>query len=77
MLSMSLRHGVPIEYLIEQLSKDGSIVDINNVLARLLKKYERKRKAKQDESCPQCGSHGLIYEEACKRCPNCPWSGCS
>ncbi len=77
MLSTSLRHGVPIEYLIDQLSKDGSIVDINNVVARLLKKYERKRRAKQEESCPQCGSRNLVYEEGCKKCSGCGWSGCS
>lgn len=78
MISTSLRHGVPVEYLVDQLSKDGTIVDINNVLARILRKYVKVSEKKKD-LCPQCGGTDLIYEEKCKRCgdPQCGWSGCS
>jgi ribonucleoside-diphosphate reductase alpha chain len=76
MMSMSLRHGVPIEYLVEQLSKDGSVVDVNMVLGRLLRKY-MKKKNQNSEACPQCGSNNLIYEDGCKRCGDCGWSGCA
>lgn len=78
MMSMSLRHGVPIEYLVEQLLKDGSIVDINMVLGRLLRKYITN-KNKNNKICPQCGSDNLIYEDGCVRCGsgNCSWSGCT
>jgi len=76
MMSVALRHGVPIEYLAEQLSKDGSIVDLNNVLSRLLKKYVKKRDEKEGELCPQCGSHSIVYEEGCKKCTSCSFSGC-
>lgn len=77
MISTSLRHGIPIEYLVEQLSKDGSVVDINNVLARILRRYI-KNSTKKD-ACPVCGGHELVYEEKCRRCldPNCGWNGCS
>ncbi|MDP2685251.1 MAG: adenosylcobalamin-dependent ribonucleoside-diphosphate reductase [bacterium] len=74
MMSMSLRHGIPIEYLVEQLSKDGSIVDVNMVLSRLLRKYMKKKNASA-EVCPQCGGN-LIYEDGCKRCLDCSYSGC-
>jgi ribonucleoside-diphosphate reductase alpha chain len=77
MMSMALRHGVPIEYIAEQLSKDGSVVDLNNVLARLLKRYVKKRDEKEDESCPQCASHAIVYEEGCKKCSDCFWSACN
>lgn len=78
LMSMSLRHGIPIEYIADQLSKDGTVVDLNKVLARLLKKYVKKRDKQPDESCPQCGGHDLLYEEGCKRCAdlNCGWAGC-
>ena len=76
MMSTSLRHGVPIEYLIEQLSKDGNIVDINNVLARLLKKHVRKESQKKADVCPSCGSHQMAREDGCLRCLDCGFSGC-
>lgn len=79
MMSTSLRHGVPIEYLVEQLSKDGSVVDVNNVLARLLRKYIKKKTQERSEQCPQCGGHEIVYSEGCKKCADqsCGWSGCS
>ncbi len=76
MMSMSLRHGIPIEYLVEQLSKDGSVVDVNNVLARLLRKYNKKKES-STEKCPQCGSTELKYEDGCSQCLSCGFSGCN
>ena len=73
MISTSLRHGVPVEFLVEQLSKDGSVVDINMVLARILKKYAKNGSVK----CPECGSTQLIFRTACFDCMSCGKSGCS
>ena len=73
MISTSLRHGVPVEFLVEQLSKDGSVVDINMVLARILKKYAKNGSVK----CPDCGSTQLIFRIACFDCVSCGKSGCS
>lgn len=73
MISTSLRHGVPVEFLVEQLSKDGSVVDINMVLARILKKYAKNGSVK----CPDCGSTQLIFRTACFDCMSCGKSGCS
>lgn len=75
MMSMSLRHGVPIEYLVDQLSKDGSVVDVNMVLGRLLRKY-MKKKNQNSAACPQCGSNNLVYEDGCNKCTDCGFSGC-
>jgi ribonucleoside-diphosphate reductase alpha chain len=74
MMSMSLRHGIPVEYLVEQLSKDGSVVDINNVLSRLLRRYMKKR-VSEGETCPDCGLSEIIYSEGCKKC-SCGYSKC-
>lgn len=73
MISTSLRHGVPVEVLVEQLSKDGSVVDINMVLSRILRKYAKNGSVK----CPDCGSTQLIFRTACFDCLDCGKSGCS
>lgn len=77
MISTSLRHGVPVEVLVEQLSKDGSIVDINMVLARIMKKYAKNGSVK----CPnlKCTGTGtnLIFRSTCFDCLDCGYSGCS
>jgi ribonucleoside-diphosphate reductase alpha chain len=73
-MSMALRHGIPVEYIVDQLAKDGSIVDVNHVLSRLLRKYIKNRDNK-GEKCPQCGGHSIIYTEGCKKC-ECGWTGC-
>jgi hypothetical protein len=40
-LSLSLRHGIPIQFIVEQLRKDkhGDIFSFSNVIARVLSKY--------------------------------------
>lgn len=73
MISTSLRHGVPIEVLVEQLSKDGTVVDINVVLSRILKKYAKTGGVK----CPTCGGKDLIFRTTCFDCTSCGFSGCS
>lgn len=77
MMSMALRHGVSVDYLTEQLSKDGSVVDVNRVLSRLLKKYSKNRSTFSKETCPQCGSSDLKREDGCVQCLSCGWSGCN
>lgn len=77
MISTSLRHGVPVEVLVEQLSKDGSIVDINMVLSRILRKYAKNGSVKCPN--PKCTGSGtnLIFRSTCFDCLDCGWSGCS
>jgi ribonucleoside-diphosphate reductase alpha chain len=77
MISTSLRHGVPIEFVADQLSKEGDITDFNKVISRILKKYIKEGdKVKTNEVCPQCSSSDLIYQEGCKSCKSCQWSRC-
>jgi ribonucleoside-diphosphate reductase alpha chain len=42
---------------------------------RIIKKYINSNVA-TGESCPECGSHDLKYENGCKTCLNCSWSKC-
>lgn len=77
MVSLSLRHGVPLEFVVEQLNKDGGVLDVNKVLSRILKKFIRDgAKVKSNLKCPQCGSENFIYEEGCPRCMDCGYTKC-
>lgn len=78
MVSMSLRHGVPIQFLVEQLQKDSNddLWSFNRVLARVLKKWIVDG-TKRDKICPSCGDDsGLIYQEGCLSCQSCGYSKC-
>ena len=74
LVSMGLRHGVDITFIVEQLNKTtGSIVSYSKVLARTLKKYVPEG-ATSGEEC-SCGTK-MIYVEGCKKCPACGNSKC-
>lgn len=79
LMSTSLRHGAPIEFLVEQLSKSGSIQSFSRVLARVLKKYiPDGEKVKTNIACGnECDSPDLIYTEGCVSCSGCGWTKCS
>lgn len=77
MISTSLRHGVPTDFLVEQLGKEGNITDINKVLSRVLKKYIKEgTKNRTSAVCESCGSKNLIYSEGCLKCADCPYFKC-
>jgi ribonucleoside-diphosphate reductase alpha chain len=82
MISTSLRHGTPVEIVVEQLSreKDAELYDFGKVLARVLKKYIPDGvTAKAQKVCdnPDCGVEGeLFYQEGCVRCNACGNSKC-
>jgi len=75
MISMSLRHGVDVEFIVTQLNKDGNITDINKVLSRVLKKYINEE-APTSAKCKDCGSKDVMYAEGCLTCKNCGGSKC-
>ena len=76
-ISMSLRHGVPIKIICEQLHKDGEsdIFSFAKGVARVLKKYIRDGESATGE-CPGCGDQ-LKYKDGCVCCMSCGWSKCS
>lgn len=78
MISTSLRHGVPVDFLVEQLAKDGGIADYNKVLSRVLKKYiEDGLKVRTSAKCESCGSVDLVFQDGCFYCRSCLHSKCS
>lgn len=75
LISTSLRHGVDIKYIVEQLNKsEGLIQDFNKVIARVLKKYIKDEDRKG--TCPKCDSEQLRYTEGCIMCKQCGFSKC-
>jgi len=76
MTSTSLRHGVPIQFIVDQLQKaTQDITSISSAAARCLKKYIKNGENVQNQSCPSCGN-GLVYMEGCVTCSTCGYSKC-
>jgi ribonucleoside-diphosphate reductase alpha chain len=76
MVSMSLRHGVSLHFIIDQLNKDSGFIAFEKVLSRVLKKYI-KDNTNTKKKCPDCGGD-LIYTNGCVGCSNseCSYSKC-
>jgi len=78
-LSLALRHGVPVQYMVEQLQKDkySDMQSFSRVLARVLKGYIPDGvKSTSDKVCSECSSNSLVYKEGCVTCAACGWSKC-
>jgi len=76
-ISMSLRHAVPLEFVVDQLAKDKNFIGFERAVSRVLKKYIAEgTRVQKSESCPQCGGTSLVYVSGCKSCQSCGWSKC-
>ena len=79
-LSLALRHGVPVQYMVEQLQKDkhSGLQSFSKAISRVLKSYiPDGTKSQSDKTCSDCGVEGLIYKEGCVTCVSCGWSKCA
>jgi len=77
MLSISLRHGIDMHYLVQQLEKsDGSITSFSKAISRVLKKYIKDGSKETGAKCGDCGQESLIRQEGCVTCSNCGYSKC-
>lgn len=80
LLSLSLRHGAPINYVVEQLQKDetSDMFSFARCIARVLKQYvPNGTKARGQKTCDECGSTELSYQDGCVSCTTCGWSKCN
>ncbi len=81
LLSLSLRHGAPLQYVVEQLIKDkhSEMTSFSKVISRVLKSYIKDgTKSTSEKICPSCQTeNSLIYQEGCLSCKNCLYSKCS
>jgi ribonucleoside-diphosphate reductase alpha chain len=77
-ISMALRHGTPLQFIIEQLSKDTNFEDFERVISRVLKRYiiDGEEVIAGDSKCEECDGK-LVFRDGCVTCPECGWSKCS
>lgn len=77
MISMNLRHGIDIKFVVEQLQKaTNDMTSITSAASRVLKKYIKDGEIVTGDKCAQCGSNNLVYTEGCVTCHECNWSKC-
>lgn len=78
-LSLSLRHGTPVQFVVEQLLRDknSDVTSFAAAIARVLKKYiQDGTNSASTKACTQCGATPLVYQEGCATCKACGWSKC-
>ena len=78
-ISLALRHGAPIQYVVEQLQKDieMDMFSFSKVIARVLKSYIKDGTLPAKRKCDNCGAEGsLVYLEGCVMCNACGHSKC-
>ena len=74
-ISLNLRHGTPLLYVVEQLQKYQGLHNFPKAIARTLKKFISNNTI-STEKCPDCDTQ-LIYTDGCVSCPACGFSKCS
>lgn len=79
-ISLALRHGVPVQYLVEQLRKDrhSDMFSFSTVIARVLSKsyIPDGAPATSEKACSSCGEARLAYVGGCVTCSACGASKC-
>jgi len=78
-VSLALRHGVPVQYLVEQMQKDkeADLFSFSKVIARCLKNYIQDGTKASVTICPNCEAEGtIIYQEGCQTCTACGFGAC-
>lgn len=77
LLSTSLRHGVPLEFVINQMSKSkAGVTSLAKAIGRALSKYINSDEIKGVFKCPDCGSRNMKFEGTCHSCLDCGFSRC-
>ena len=78
-ISLALRHGAPIQYVVEQLQKDkdADLFSFSKVIGRCLKTYIKDGTIGGNKDCPDCGAeNSLRYQEGCVLCTSCGFGKC-
>ena len=78
MISLGLRHGANIQYVVEQLQKDrdSDMFSFARCVARVLKGYITNGTCASEKICLECKAPGLVYMEGCITCKACGYAKC-
>jgi len=78
MISLGLRHGAEVRFMVEQLQKDkgSDMFSFSKCVARILKSYIKDGEVPSDKACPECGSESLVYQDGCATCSSCGHAKC-
>jgi ribonucleoside-diphosphate reductase alpha chain len=76
-ISLTLRHGARINFLVEQLqkNKNSDMFGFSRCVARMLKNYIEDG-TKVTTTCPDCHSQSIVYIEGCETCQGCGYAKC-
>ena len=79
MISLSLRHGANVKFMVEQLQKDkdSDMFSFNKSIARIIKHYIENGEVPSDKHCEECNAEALEYQDGCVACKACGYSKCS
>lgn len=80
-ISLALRHGTPVQYVVEQLNKgadkENDMFSLSKGLMRVLKNYIKDGTESTSKKCKGCGESGTLrYQEGCEVCTACGHSKC-
>ena len=78
-ISLALRHGVHVQYLVEQMQKDKEMdmFSFSKSIARCLKKYIEDGLKASVTVCTNCDAENtIIYQEGCQTCTSCGFGAC-
>jgi len=78
MMSLGLRHGASVQYVVEQMQKDrdSDMFSFARCAARILKNYIKDGTAVTEKTCSECGQEALVYLEGCVTCKACGYAKC-
>ena len=79
LISLALRHGVPVEFIVQQLSKirGNYIYSLPQICADVLSNYIVDEDGLESfEECPECGG-SVKRDGSCNVCLDCGFSKCS
>jgi len=78
MISLALRTGANIQYVVEQLQKDrdSDMFSFAKCVARVLKGYITNGSSASEKVCSECKGEGLVYMEGCVTCKACGYAKC-
>lgn len=80
LLSLNLRHGIPLQFISEQLKKsNGGITTFSTAISRVLAHYIKNTDyvyKDGEKKCPGCGKSTMVFKGGCFECVECGYSKC-